>query len=155
VGYESFFVWLTQRHGLKAVVGTLMIPYLVDLLYVATGTLPAKYLTLLVFAPLSLVFAVAVAEARESAEQEAVKELLYQLWFSFVAVALYLYHPSRETLAVLAAGTVYWLAATQLAHWSGGIRAFKVEALGRVLARALRGGGPALEPALEPGRRPQ
>jgi 4-hydroxybenzoate polyprenyltransferase len=135
-GYRSFFVDLASRRSALRLLLLLGSPYLFTVALVALGLAPVRFLGLVGFAPLSLLFASLVRGARTDSERTAVREWTYHFWFIFLLGLLMLVHPTAETGAVLGGTAAFWVLATRRLHWAVGLRADQAADAGRILSRA-------------------
>src|SRR5689334_19622480 len=138
IGYRSAFVAFAGRHGALALTALAAVPFAALCAFVAVGSLPPRALALLVFFPLSAIVALAVRGARERPDDQLlVRETLYHHWLAFTSATLLVLFPSAALLTALTAAWLWWLAASQLLHWSAPLR---LRDLPRVLALASDGG---------------
>jgi 4-hydroxybenzoate polyprenyltransferase len=122
IGYRS--VWVSLRgHVAAAAALYVLAPYAVLVLVVLAGGLPDRFLLLLPLAGVGLGMAHLVRRATTTAAQAAVRELNYHYWYGFLTLALLLWYPTRATGLAAIGCWIYWLLATQYAHWSGGLSA--------------------------------
>jgi 4-hydroxybenzoate polyprenyltransferase len=123
IGYSSLWLVLARvRRGL-AVRGLVCAPFLLVAVYVTGSALPLCALGLLVLAPASLMVVTAASRARVPADREAAREVMHQYTFYFLTVALLAACPHPAMAAATAAAVGYWLLASRLLHWSGGLTA--------------------------------
>lgn len=135
VGYQSFWVSLIRRNASWSILGLISSPFVQIIGLVWLGLLPPRFAALLLFFPISVVFALAVRRGEDDDERQATRELFYQYWFAFVALALWLYLPVRAMGWGILGTTAYWVVTSQRMHWSDGIRLWKVQKLVELVAR--------------------
>ncbi len=134
-GYRSFFVDVASRRSAARLLLLLGSPYLFIAGLVASGAAEPRFLALVVFAPISLLFASLVRGAREPHERTTVREWTYQFWYVFLMGILWLVQPTVHNALVLGGCTLFWVLATRKLHWAVGLRADQVEDVSRILSR--------------------
>lgn len=133
IGYRSFFVDLVERQS-SALLGFLVsMPFLAVLVFALSGLLPARLLTLLVFAPISAMVVCATRQAKTSLDQLLVREAFYDYWLIFSSSALLLLLPRLTLAGAIAGALVYWMIATRWLHWGAPLR---LAGLGRIVQLA-------------------
>jgi 4-hydroxybenzoate polyprenyltransferase len=135
VGYRSLFLSLARRHPLFLLAAILAIPFAFLWAFIATGWLEERFVWLTVFWPASAIVALCALRAETADEREATRELAYQYWLVFLSAAFVTFEPSPTMVAVDAAALVYWIATSQLVHWSGGVQRWKLAVVPRLLVR--------------------
>jgi 4-hydroxybenzoate polyprenyltransferase len=133
VGYQSLWVSLVRNHSTALIFLVVATPFMILSFLLLTEMLPLRFAVLLLVFPLSWSLALCVRLARTSAQQQALREILYHYWFCFLCLALFLYVPTVAAAATILGVAAYWIVTSQYLHWSNGLRLWKVQTISILL----------------------
>lgn len=121
VGYRSVY-WEFVGNGrpLRRVLAVVSRPYLAVVLLaplsLALGGPGLRLLWCLLAYPLGVTFSVIYVKANSTATRNLVREVGYLYWIIFMGIALICFVPTPTTAAIAAAGLVWYLLASLVAH---------------------------------------
>ncbi len=138
VGYRSLWVALVIARRTTLLIAVAAAPYVAIIIAVAGGWLPSRFLFVvpwvLIGVPLALLSAVS-----DHGQRLMVRELFYHFWFALSSTTLFLFYPRGVTLACLVAIAMYWTYASQMLHWSDGLKLSTLSTAGRLLEATVKG----------------
>jgi 4-hydroxybenzoate polyprenyltransferase len=121
VGYNSLWVSLLTNRAHFTIMFFVSLWLMVDVAFVATGLLSARYLILLLFWPFSLTIALASARAKSKADNEATREVFYHYSLLVLSSSFLLLNPQPQMATSIVAIIAYWILASQFLHWNRGV----------------------------------
>ncbi|MEV7417382.1 UbiA family prenyltransferase [Streptomyces sp. NPDC089919] len=121
--YSSLWLALIKLRRGAAVYALIGFPFVLLAVFTAVDRLPDVSLTLLPLVVLSALVVLAAARAEAPADREAAREVMHNYTFYFLALGLLVAVPETATALAFAAAVGWWLLASKVLHWSGGMTA--------------------------------
>lgn len=132
-GYHSAWIRFLRTHRAPVVFAVVSAPYLLLVLLLAAGAVPARDWAVLALLPAVLALARCFTRSRSHTEHMAAREVFYLYWLALESVAMWCYAPQAQTVVAAGAAAVWWLLATRYLHWHAGIDRALLAAVRRLL----------------------
>ncbi|QKW07490.1 UbiA family prenyltransferase [Streptomyces sp. NA04227] len=119
--YSSLWIALMGSRSGARVYALVGAPFVVLTAFTSFGQLPWQALLVFPLVAVSTLVVVAAAKADEPEDRGAAREVMHQYTFYFLVLFLAAAVPGTATALVAVIGIGYWLFASRLLHWSGGL----------------------------------
>jgi 4-hydroxybenzoate polyprenyltransferase len=122
VDYHSLWVTVARKHGKWLIWALVSTTFVLTGAFVAIGLYPPRFLLSFALIPAAILLRHCLWHSSTALEELVTREIFYQYWMLYLAVAVTLYAPGVETFAAVIGSLAYWVVTSQYLHWSGGVQ---------------------------------